>query len=89
MPRFDFEKLDANLEIQGFSDSQTREKIMNAIRAVPEKTYDKAVVFLGIATLIVALGGIILAAMGKAVPNALWTALGEGVGGLSGSFTGK
>ena len=49
MPRFDLEKLETNLELQGFSDPQTREKIMDAIRAVPEKIYDKAVVFLGIA----------------------------------------
>jgi len=89
MPKFDFKKLDANLEVQGFNDPQTREKIINTIKTVPEKTYDKAVIFLGFATLIVALGGILLASLDKTVPDALWTALGAGIGGLAGIFTGK
>lgn len=89
MPKFDFKKLDANLEIQGFNDPQTREKILNTIKTVPENTYDKAVIFLGAATLVVAVGGILLAAIGKTVPDALWTALGAGIGGLAGIFTGK
>lgn len=89
MPKIDLEKLKANLEVQGFNDPQTREKIINAVKTVPEKTYDKAVIFLGFATLIVALGGILLAAIGKTVPDALWTALGAGIGGLAGIFTGK
>jgi Trk-type K+ transport system membrane component len=89
MPKFDFKKLDANLEIQGFNDPQTKEKIISAIKSVPEKTYDKAVIFLGFATLIVAVGGILLAALNKTVPDALWTALGAGIGGLAGIFTGK
>ena len=89
MPKFDFKKLDANLEIQGFNDPQTREKILNTIKTVPEKTYDKAVIFLGFATLIVAVGGILLAAIDKTAPDALWTALGAGIGGLAGIFTGK
>ena len=92
MPKFDFKKLDANLEIQGFNDPQTKEKIINAIKSVPEvpePTYNKAVIFLGAATLIVALGGILLAAIDKEVPDALWTALGAGIGGLAVIFTGK
>lgn len=89
MPRFDFEKLNKNLEMQGFSDPQTKEKIINAIKAVPGKTYDKAVIFLGLATIIIALGGILLAVLDKAVPDALWAALGAGIGGLAGIFTGR
>ena len=89
MPKLDFKKLDANLEAQGFNDPQTREKIINSIKTMPEKTYDKAVIFLGFATLIVAVGGILLAAIGGTVPDALWTALGAGIGGLAGIFTGK
>jgi len=47
------------------------------------------VIFLGFATLIVAVGGILLAAINKEAPDALWTALGAGIGGLAGIFTGK
>jgi hypothetical protein len=89
MPKIDLEKLKANLEVQGFNDPQTKEKILNAIKGVPEPTYSKAVIFLGAATLIVAVGGILLAAIDKTVPDALWTALGAGIGGLAGIFTGK
>ena len=89
MPKFDFKKLDQNLEVQGFNDPQTKEKILNAFKGVPEPTYNKAVIFLGAATLIVAVGGILLAALNKTVPDALWTALGAGIGGLAGIFTGK
>jgi len=92
MPEIDLEKLKANLEVQVFNDPQTRDKIINAIKTVPEIpgiTYNKAVIFLGFATLIVALGGILLAALDKTPPDALWTALGAGIGGLAGIFTGK
>ena len=49
MPEIDLEKLKANLEVQVFNDPQTRDKIINAIKTVPEIpgiTYNKAVVFL-------------------------------------------
>lgn len=89
MPKFDFEKLDKSLESEGIKDPQTKEKVISAIKSVPARTYNKAIIFLGFATLIVALGGILLAALDKNVPDALWTALGAGIGGLAGIFTGR
>ena len=60
MPKFDFKKLDKNLEVQGFNDPQTKEKIINAIKTVPEIpgiTYNKAVIFLGFAPLLLLWAG--------------------------------
>ena len=89
MPKFDFKQLDKSLDVEGIQDPQVKEKIVSAIKSLPEKTYDKAVIFLGYVTLLVAVGGILLAALNKTVPDALWTALGAGIGGLAGIFTGK
>ena len=53
------------------------------------ETLDKAVMFLGLATLALVVGGILLAAMGKDVPEPLWSVLGAGIGGLAGVFMGR
>jgi len=71
------------------SPEQERE-IENAIAInLPPEAYKKAVIFLGSATLVLALGSILLAGLGQEVSEALWGALGAGIGGLAGIFMGK
>jgi hypothetical protein len=55
----------------------------------PRKTYELAVWFLGIATLILILGAVGAMLLGKATSEALWVAIGTGIGALAGIFTGK
>jgi hypothetical protein len=43
----------------------------------------------GWATIELAMGIILLAGLGKAVPEALWSSLGAGIGGLAVIFMGK
>ncbi len=64
-------------------------KVKSALKELPPKAYNNAVFFLGCATLVITLGGIFLIAFDKSVPDALWTALGAGFGGLAGIFMGK
>ena len=45
--------------------------------------------FLGIATLVLTLGCVLLAIVGKTIPEALWTVLGACIGGLAGVYMGK
>lgn len=69
-------------------DIATIEKVKNTLENMKPETIDKAVLFLGWATLILALGSIMLAVLDK-VPDALWGALGAGIGGLAGIFMSK
>ena len=62
---------------------QEIEKAAEAVAALPSKTYNLAVVFLGLVTVILAAGAIYL---GDGVNEALWGALGAGIGGLAGIF---
>jgi flavorubredoxin len=70
-------------------DSAAIEKVKNTLENMKPETIDKAVLFLGWATLILALGSIVLAVLGKTVADALWGALGAGIGGLAGIFMSK
>jgi hypothetical protein len=83
------EKVEEILQKEGFDAEQSR-KIGSAIRSIlPGPVYNKAVVFLGWATVVLALGSILLAGVEREVPEALWGALGAGIGGLAGIFMGK
>jgi hypothetical protein len=89
MAQLQIEKVKEDLRQEGFTSEQT-EKVQKAIQAnLPPETYNKAVLFLGWATVALTLGSIILAILGKTVPEALWGALGAGIGGLAGIFMGK
>ena len=55
----------------------------------PEKVYNLAVVYLGLATILLVLGAVVLLWLGKAAPDGLWVALGAGIGGLAGIFTSR
>ncbi len=89
MAQLRVEKVADDLAGQGV-DADTIAKVRSTITAnMPPETIDKAVVFLGLTTIVLALGGIFLPGLGKAVPEALWTALGAGIGGLAGIFMGK
>jgi hypothetical protein len=56
---------------------------------LPAETYNSAILFLGAVTLLLALGAVLLPAFGKEVVDALWGALGAGIGGLAGIFMAK
>lgn len=49
-------------------------------------TYNTAVVFLGLITIALAVGSVVLAALQRDVAEGLWGALGAGIGGLAGIF---
>jgi hypothetical protein len=53
------------------------------------ETLTSAVIFLGLATLVLAVGSMALVLNDKTVPEALWSALGAGIGGLAGIFMGQ
>ena len=89
MARLNFEEIGKDLEKKGV-DSDTINTVKQTIADKMEpQTIDKAVLFLGWATVVLAVGGILLAGLGKPVPDALWATLGAGVGGLAGIFMGK
>ena len=89
MAQLQVQKVDDVLEEQGFTEEQ-RAQVKGAIIAnLPPETYSKAVLFLGWSTFALVLGSILLAGLDKTVPEALWGALGAGIGGLAGIFMGK
>jgi len=88
MARIQFDKLEQNLIGAQLTPEQT-EKVKAAVAAsLPEKTYNMAVIFLGIATVLLVLGSILLAWV-SVVPDSLWGPLGAGIGALAGVFVGK
>ena len=88
MAQLDVQKVVKDLEDKGI-DSATVEKVSRTIENLKPETFDKAVFFLGLVTLLLAIGSILLAGFAKTVPDALWGALGTGIGGLAGIFMGK
>lgn len=72
---------------EGLDDAQ-KAKVEDVIKNLPDKTYNAAVIFLGIATVSMVIGAVVLAAIDKSV-DALWGALGAGIGGLAGIFMGS
>ena len=89
MAKLDIAALEKALEAAGL-DAATKDKVKNTyLENMPEKTIHTAVLFLGIATLILTLGCVLLAIVGKTIPEGLWTVLGAGIGGLAGVYMGK
>jgi hypothetical protein len=79
------EKVIASLADEGLSEAQL-ERVASILSAnSPRRAYVWAVVFLGAATYVLSLGAILL----RAAPDALWTAVGAGLGGLTGIFMGQ
>lgn len=84
------ERLAKALVTQGLIDPAKESEAQSTISGnLPPETYNKAVIFLGWATVVLTLGSILLAGLDKEVPEALWGALGAGIGGLAGIFMGK
>lgn len=88
MAQFKVAAITKDLEEKGV-DSGTISKVKSTLENMRPETIDKAVLFLGWATVVLALGSIVLAGFGKTVPEALWGALGAGIGGLAGIFMGR
>lgn len=71
-------------------DKATLQKVAEAIdRNFPEKIYTVAVWFLGVATLLLIIGAVMALLMVKPSSDALWTAIGAGLGALAGIFTAR
>lgn len=85
----DIEKVKAAMKTQGVPDQYLDAAGVAVAQSLPPKTYTTAVLFLGLVTLLLAVGAIGLAAYGKPVADALWGALGAGIGGLAGIFMAK
>ena len=89
MAQLQVKKIMKVLQSEGFDQDQS-EKIEKAIISnIPPGAYNKAVIFLGWVTVALALGSILLAGLDKPLPDALWGALGAGIGGLAGIFMGN
>ena len=56
---------------------------------MPEEVYIKAVNFLGYVTGVLVLGAVLLLGFNITVNEALWGAIGAGIGGLAGVVTAK
>ena len=56
---------------------------------MPEQVYIKAVNFLGYVTGVLVLGAVLLLCIKINVTEALWGAIGAGIGGLAGVVTAK
>jgi len=86
MARLDFRKLEQNLQKQDIK-GELANRVDTAVKdSLSQGTYDKAVLFLGWVTVLLTVGTLALAYLDKA-PEALWGALGAGIGGLAGIFT--
>lgn len=83
------QKVKEDLAKHGFTPDQTQKVQEVIIANMKPETLDKAVVFLGLATLALIVGGILLAGLGREVPDPLWSVLGAGIGGLAGVFMGR
>ena len=83
------QKVKEDLAKHGFTPDQAQKVQEVIIANMKPETLDKAVVFLGLATLALIVGGILLAGLGREVPDPLWSVLGAGIGGLAGVFMGK
>ena len=83
------EKVKSAMKQQGIPDQYLEAAGMAVVQSMPPKTYTTAVLFLGCVTVLLAAGAIGLAAFGKEVADALWGALGAGIGGLAGIFMAK
>lgn len=89
MSQLQVEKVEEALEQQGFSPEEMQIVKGVILANLPPETYNKAILFLGWATVALVVGSIVLASLDKTVPEALWGALGAGIGGLAGVFMGK
>ncbi len=77
------------LKEAGVPEAQIEPASQAVVAHLPSKTYNTAILFLGAVTLLLALGAIGLPAFNKVVADALWGALGAGIGGLAGIFMAK
>ena len=83
------EKMDAALKNEGLSDKEIVAVHELLEKMFPTGVYKAAVIFLGWVTVLLAVGAIALIAYTGQSPEALWVALGAGIGGLAGIFAQK
>jgi len=83
------EKVTADLQAAGATPDLVKAARMSIEQNMPKITYTLAVKFLGWATLLLIAGAITSLLIHKSASEALWTAVGAGLGGLAGIFTGK
>lgn len=58
-------------------------------RNFPKKVYTHAIWFLGSATIVLVVGAIVSVLRDQQASDAMWTAVGAGLGSLAGIFTAK
>ncbi len=79
----------STLKDHGVPDAQLDAASQAIVDKLPSKTYNTAILFLGAVTLLLAIGAVLLPVFDKEVADALWGALGAGIGGLAGIFMAK
>ena len=83
------ENVEKTLQAKNINPATIEEVKSAIIEHMTPKSIENAVLFLGLATVSLAFGSIVLAGLDKTVPEALWSALGAGIGGLAGIFMGR
>jgi hypothetical protein len=78
--------------IKVLKDNNASDDIVQAVtvelaKTFPPQVYKTAVWFLGSVTTVLVLGAITLTILNKTPSEALWTAVGAGIGALAGIFT--
>lgn len=79
------DKVSAELEAAAFTKSQIAAVERAIANNVPPKTYVVAAYFLGAITAALVLGALVLAGIDRST-DAIWVAVGAGIGGLAGIF---
>ena len=84
-----FEKMEKELRNEGLDDD-VAQKAMEVFKAnLPPPVYKSAIHYLGSATILLVFGSIAMYIYKGALPDAIWGAIGAGIGGLAGLFMGS
>jgi len=90
MTVFKLKEFVEELEEEGFDEEQVKVAKSVARNNLGQKTYNTAVHYLGLATILLGIGALYVAYhQPDGVSEALWGIIGAGVGGLSGIFMGR
>lgn len=89
MAKLQIEKIEKELKEEGLDDAQSKQAISIMKANLPVKTLTAAIHYLGWATLLLVVGCIVLPYYDKTPPEAIWGALGAGIGAMAGIFVDK